>query len=46
VTTVGTVTTVSAVSNIAANAGMDREQYINVAKQTYANSIRSRLSFL
>jgi hypothetical protein len=46
VTTVGTVSTVSAVSNIAANAGMDREQYINVAKQTYANSIRSRLSFL
>ena len=47
VTTVNTVTTVStvtSVTNIAANAGMDREQYINIAKQTYANSIRSRLT--
>lgn len=47
VTAVGSVTTVStvtSVTNIASNAGMDREQYINIAKQTYANSIRSRLT--
>ena len=47
VTAVGSVTTVStvtSVTNIANNAGMDREQYINIAKQTYANSIRSRLT--
>jgi hypothetical protein len=46
VTTVSTVNTVSSISNVAANAGMDREQYINIAKQTYANSIRSQLSFV
>jgi hypothetical protein len=52
--TISTVSTVSTVSNIAAgtltnvtaNAGMDREQYINIAKNTYANSIRSQLSFV
>jgi hypothetical protein len=47
VTSLGTLTTVStvtSVTNIASNAGMDREQYINIAKQTYANSIRSRLT--
>jgi len=47
VTSLGTITTVStvtSVTNIASNAGMDREQYINIAKQTYANSIRSRLT--
>jgi hypothetical protein len=44
VTTVTTVNTVTSVTNIASNAGMDREQYINIAKQTYANSIRSRLT--
>jgi hypothetical protein len=46
VTTVTTVTTVAAVANIAQNAGMDREQYINIAKQTYANSIRNRLNIV
>lgn len=44
VTTVSTVTTVASVTNVASNAGMDREQYINIAKQTYAQSIRSRLT--
>ena len=46
VTTVTTVTTVAAVANIAQNAGMDREQYINIAKQTYTNSIRNRLNIV
>lgn len=46
VTTVTTVSTVSTVSNITQNAGMDREQYINIAKQTYANSIRNRLNIV
>ena len=51
VTTVGTVSTITGgtittVSNMAANAGMDREQYINIAKQTYSQSIRNRLEFL
>lgn len=44
--TVTTVTTVTAVSNVTATAGMDREQYINTAKQTYAASIRSQLTFV
>jgi hypothetical protein len=49
--TVSTVTTVSNISagtltNVTANAGMDREQYINVAKNTYANSIRTQLTFV
>jgi hypothetical protein len=35
----------ASVSNLAANAGMDREQYINIAKQTYSQSIRSGLIF-
>jgi len=43
--TLGTVTTVSSVTNVASNAGMDREQYINIAKQTYALSIRPNLKF-
>jgi hypothetical protein len=48
VTTVSTVNNISAgtLTNITANAGMDREQYINIAKNTYANSIRSQLSFV
>ncbi len=41
----GVLATVSSVSNLAANAGMDREQYINIAKQTYNQSIRSALTF-
>ena len=45
VTAVTTVSTVSSVTNVVANAGMDREQYINAAKQTYAQSIRARLTF-
>ena len=43
-----TLGTVSSVGNVAAQtgmAGMDREMYINIAKQTYANSIRQRLTF-
>lgn len=46
VTTVATVTAVTAVTNMTQNAGMDREQYINIAKQTYANSIRNRLNIV
>jgi hypothetical protein len=48
ISTVSTVSTVSSVTNVAAQtalAGMDREMYINVAKQTYAMSIRPRLEF-
>lgn len=45
VTTVTTVATVTAANNLVANAGMDREQYINIAKNVYANSIRSKLVF-
>jgi hypothetical protein len=41
-----TVSTVTAVSNLTQNAGMDREQYINIAKQTYTNSIRNRLNIV
>jgi hypothetical protein len=44
-TTVTTVTTVTTLSNAVAVAGMDREQWINAAKQTYAQSIRARLTF-
>ena len=43
---VGSVTSVGTVTNQTAMAGMDREQYINIAKQTYATSIRSRLEFV
>jgi hypothetical protein len=46
VTTVTTVSTVSAVTNQVAMAGMDREQYINIAKNTYANAIRPQLTFV
>jgi len=44
-----TLATVTTVGNVAAQtglAGMDREMYINIAKQTYAQSIRSRLEFV
>ena len=41
-----TLPAVTTVSNITQNAGMDREQYINIAKQTYANSIRNRLNIV
>lgn len=52
VTTVSTVSAVTQVStvlsmtNAVAIAGMDREQYINIAKQTYTQSIRNRLEYL
>jgi len=36
---------VTTLSNATAIAGMDREQWINAAKQTYAQSIRARLTF-
>ena len=45
---VGVVTTVATVNNVAAQstlAGMDREMYINIARNTCANSIRSQLTF-
>jgi hypothetical protein len=42
---VTTVTTVTTLANATAIAGMDREQYINTAKNTYANSIRTGLTF-
>jgi hypothetical protein len=48
VTTVGTVTTcstVSSVTNQVATAGMNQEQYINISRNTYANSIRNKLFF-
>lgn len=43
--TVTTVSTVSAVTNTAAVAGMGQEQYINIARNTFANSIRNKLTF-
>jgi hypothetical protein len=46
VTGVTTVTTVTTLANATAIAGMDREQWINAAKSTYAQSIRSRLEFV
>jgi hypothetical protein len=45
VTTVGTATNVGTVGAVTAIAGMDREQYINIARNAYANSIRSQLNF-
>jgi hypothetical protein len=45
VTTVTTVATVSSLTNAAAIAGMDREQYINIARNAYANGIRAALTF-
>ena len=54
VTTVGTVSTVTTlptlanvttVAGLSAVAGMDREQYINIARNAWANSIRSQLTF-
>ena len=46
--TLSTVSVVSTVNTVAAQtslAGMDREMYINIAKQTYALSIRANLNF-
>jgi hypothetical protein len=56
VTTVGTVSTITGgtittitnpvpVGNIATISGMDREQYINIAKNAWANGIRSNLTW-
>ena len=42
---VGSLSNVTTVANLAALAGMDREQFINIAKQTYSQSIRSQLTF-
>ena len=46
VTNLGTVSTVSTVAAQTTLGGMDREMYINIAKNTYANSIRSQLTFV
>lgn len=43
--TLATVTTVSTVTNVTNVAGMNQEQYINIARNTFANSIRSKLNF-
>ena len=45
VTSVGTVTTVTTVSNVATIASVDHHQFIDIARNAYANSIRSKLSF-
>jgi hypothetical protein len=42
---VGTVNNVANVSAQTSMAGMDREMYINIARQAYASSIRSQLQF-
>lgn len=46
VTNLGTVSTVATVAAQTTLGGMDREMYINIAKNTYANSIRSQLTFV
>jgi hypothetical protein len=48
ITTVGTISTITGgtittVSNASAIAGMGQEQYLNIARNTYANSIRNKL---
>jgi hypothetical protein len=46
--TIIAVNNVANVANVAAQtamAGMDREMYINIARQAYASSIRSQLQF-
>lgn len=44
ITTVSTVSTVSSVSNIVAYAGIDpRYQFLDSARNAYANSIRTKL---
>lgn len=45
VSAVTAVTTVSSMTNAAAIAGMGQEQYINIARNAYANSIRNKLTF-
>ena len=46
VTNLGTVANVTTVAAQTTLGGMDREMYINIAKNTYANSIRSQLTFV
>ena len=46
---ISTVSTVATVNNVAAQtsvAGMDREMYINQARQAYATGIRAQLQFV
>lgn len=44
--TLGTVTTVSSVTNIAGLGGVDpRFQFIDIARNSYANGVRNNLSF-
>jgi hypothetical protein len=42
---VNNVANVASVAAQTAMAGMDREMYINIARQAYASSIRSQLQF-
>lgn len=44
VTAVTTVSTVTTVANQTTLAGMDREMYVNIARNTYANAIRAKLT--
>lgn len=41
----GILAGVTTVTNLTTVAGMDREQYINIARNAYANGIRSKLIF-
>lgn len=43
--TLGTVTTVSTVSNIGTVAGHGLQQFVDIARNAYANGIRSKLNF-
>jgi len=43
--TLGTVTTVSTVSNIGTVAGQGVQQFVDIARNAYANGIRSKLDF-
>jgi hypothetical protein len=45
VTTVTTVGTVNTVSNMTALAGYNQGQFIDVARNTYSNAIRNKLTF-
>lgn len=40
-----TVTTVSTVSNVTTMAGQNQQQFIDIARNAYANGIRSKLNF-
>lgn len=43
--TVTTVSTVSTVSNITTMAGQGQQQFVDIARNAYANGIRSKLNF-